>query len=277
VAYTTDAVTRDEARTGAGEYLWANRHAAEERRLRLLEGLADPRTFRLLAEAGVTNGWTCAELGAGGGSVAAWLSQRVGPSGHVIAVDLDTRYLSNVAALANVEVVEGDLGTLDLAPGTFDLVHTRNVLVHVANREVVVERLIQSVRPGGLLVVEEGDSYPLAGTPSDVFARVMAPLANRWHWARHLPALLSAMSDVHQLSVFVEADMLQGATPLAAFWAATIHAATETIISRNSSDHAGRVTAADLDEVLELLADPSFWTPLMAVVCVTATKRSSPS
>ena len=257
-----------------GGYLWANRHREEERRLRLLEGLADPRSFRLLTEAGVAAGWECAELGAGGGSVAGWLSDRVGPTGHVVAVDLDARFLTPLTNRPNVQLVEADLATIELASGSFDVVHTRNVLVHLPDPDEAVTKLVGSVRPGGVLLLEEPDYYPLPRTSSPLFARVMAPLAKRLRWARRLPALLSGLPEISEISVFVEADMLQGATPLAAFWAATINTAAEILIETSvTAPDLTPVSRTDITDALDLLDDSSFWTPLVAVICVTARKR----
>jgi hypothetical protein len=38
-------------------------------------------------------GWRCLEVGSGGGSIAAWLCDRVGPDGSVLATDLDIEEL----------------------------------------------------------------------------------------------------------------------------------------------------------------------------------------
>ena len=65
----------------------------EDTRLRLIEQASDPTTFAHLDRIGVGAGWRCLEVGAGGGSVAAWLGERVGPTGHVLALDLDLRHL----------------------------------------------------------------------------------------------------------------------------------------------------------------------------------------
>src|SRR5262249_17900158 len=53
-------------------------------------------TRRIIAELGVKPGWHCLEVGAGGGNVAAWLCDRVGPDGHVLASDIDTRHLQRL-------------------------------------------------------------------------------------------------------------------------------------------------------------------------------------
>src|SRR5262249_7966590 len=56
-------------------------------RFSALEKLFDAGTIQLVHERGVAEGWHCLEVGAGRGSIAAWLSERVGPTGRVIATD----------------------------------------------------------------------------------------------------------------------------------------------------------------------------------------------
>ena len=88
---TTDAAE-------GGRYFAADAEADDElARLKLLEALCDPWTFRCLDGIGVRQGWRCLEVGAGAGSVVRWLSERVGSAGRVVAVDLDPRFLGDSA------------------------------------------------------------------------------------------------------------------------------------------------------------------------------------
>ena len=83
---TTDAAE-------GGRYFAADAEADDElARLKLLEALCDPWTFRCLDGIGVRQGWRCLEVGAGAGSVVRWLSERVGSAGRVVAVDLDPSF-----------------------------------------------------------------------------------------------------------------------------------------------------------------------------------------
>src|SRR5262245_24735854 len=52
---------------------------------------------------GVRPGWRCLEVGAGGGSIAAWLADCVGSEGAVVATDLDTTHLRGLS-LPNLEI-----------------------------------------------------------------------------------------------------------------------------------------------------------------------------
>src|SRR3954462_8454380 len=78
-------------------YAFDNARAMQRRRLRALEALLDVGTIRHLDARGVVRGWRRLEVGAGGGagggSIRAWLFDRVGPDGAVVAADLDATVL----------------------------------------------------------------------------------------------------------------------------------------------------------------------------------------
>jgi len=249
-----------------GVYWRRNALESEGERLRLLEQIADPRTERLLSDAGLGSGWSCAELGAGAGSIARSLARRVGPEGSVLALDLDTTLLEDLRSIPQITVKESDLTTSDLPVESFDLVHTRNLLMHLPDRDRILQELFQAVRPGGVLLVEEADGFPVSAATDETFRRTFGSLTQRWTWARTLPMLISAKGP-ETMSVFVETEMLQGGSDLAAFWHHTLRTA-RTLLQQSDSGLADR----DVDRTLGLLDDHSFWTPFMAVVCVTATK-----
>ena len=129
--------------------------AAESERLALLERARDPRTTARLEALEVGLGWRCLERGAGRGSIARWLSARAGPSGSVVAVDIDPRFLTDMPA--NVEVRRLDVRTDELEPDAYDLVHCRAFLMHMPDADDVLARLARALRPGGVLLAEEGD------------------------------------------------------------------------------------------------------------------------
>ena len=65
----------------------------EHKRLGFLRDMADPVTIRRLRRLGIERGWRCLEVAAGTGGVARWMAEKVGTRGHVVATDLDTRFL----------------------------------------------------------------------------------------------------------------------------------------------------------------------------------------
>jgi ubiquinone/menaquinone biosynthesis C-methylase UbiE len=128
-------------------------HDSELGRLRALERVFDPTTVRFLDETvQVAPGWRCLELGAGAGSLTRWLADRVGPTGKVVAVDVNCRFLNDLPP--NVEVVQGDVATVEFCDG-FDLVHHRAVLAYVGDPEDVLARAARALVPGGWMLSEE--------------------------------------------------------------------------------------------------------------------------
>jgi 2-polyprenyl-3-methyl-5-hydroxy-6-metoxy-1,4-benzoquinol methylase len=105
----------------------------ERRRLALIEQCYDPMTIARLTELGVATGWSCADVGAGGGSVSRWLRDRVGPQGRVVAIDLDTRFFEDEP---KIEARRCDITTEELEQDAFDLVHCRLLLHHLRGRQV---------------------------------------------------------------------------------------------------------------------------------------------
>jgi SAM-dependent methyltransferase len=128
----------------------------ERARLAGIEALWDPGTRALLSSCGAVPGAKVLEAGAGGGSVVEWLAEQVGTTGGVLAVDLDVRFVEPLRS-ATVEVLQADLVTDELPEATFDLIHTRMVLEHLAERDLVLDKLVRALRPGGTIVVEDYD------------------------------------------------------------------------------------------------------------------------
>ena len=141
-------------------YLLDNAAREASARFDALSALFDPGTIRHLEDRGIGAGWHCLEVGGGGGSIAAWLAERVGPNGHVLVTDIDSRFLEPLDA-SNVEVRRHDVVTDPLPQAAFDLIHARAVLIHLPERERVLARLVAALKPGGWLVDEEFDSASL--------------------------------------------------------------------------------------------------------------------
>lgn len=144
-------------------YLFDNRRPEAGERLAALAELFDPWTFRHLDDVGLAEGWRCWEVGAGGVSVPLGLAERVGTSGRVLATDLDVSWIDTAAGGA-LEVRQHDVIHDPPPAETFDLVHARLVLVHLTDRAAALRVMIDALRPGGWLVLEDADPalQPLA-------------------------------------------------------------------------------------------------------------------
>jgi 2-polyprenyl-3-methyl-5-hydroxy-6-metoxy-1,4-benzoquinol methylase len=146
-------------------YLLDNAGKEAPARFDALSAAYDHHTIRHLLNRGVTEGWHCLEVGGGGGSISLWLADRVGPNGHVVATDIDPRFLEPLKA-KNLEVQRHNIATDSLPQSAFDLIHARLVLIHVPEREQVLARLVAALKPGGWLIEEEIDSASLLPDPS---------------------------------------------------------------------------------------------------------------
>jgi SAM-dependent methyltransferase len=170
----------------------------ERDRLRSLSALFDATTLEFCGRSGLREGAHVLELGAGAGSVAEAMADRVGSSGRVVAVDRDTRFLRDLGD--RVEVREMDLLREPLPAGPFDLVHARLLLGHLGDPLPVLKQWLGLLRPGSWLVVEDLDtagcdeSIPPAAGFSVVARALFDELARRGFDQRlglRLPALLS--------------------------------------------------------------------------------------
>lgn len=179
----------------------------ESARLRLLEAGRDPGTIGRLDRLGISPGWRCLEVGAGAGSIARWLAERVGPTGSVLAVDINPRFLIDMPA--GVDVRRLDILHDDVDADAYDLVHCRAMLMHLPDPAAAIARMVAALRPGGLFLFEEGDyglwnygGHPDAPRMNTLVTRLLtelakAGIADPW-FGRELPGLvLAADLDMH--------------------------------------------------------------------------------
>jgi ubiquinone/menaquinone biosynthesis C-methylase UbiE len=142
--------------TAEGPYLFSHSWEGEGERLSGITDAFDPVTRRQLTEVGVSDGWRCLEVGAGTGTIAAWLAGQVGPKGHVLATDISLALMEQRGlAAGNLELRRHDILNEPMPDGEFDLIHSRLVLEHLPGREDALARMAGALAPGGWLVVEE--------------------------------------------------------------------------------------------------------------------------
>ncbi|MEM8637876.1 MAG: methyltransferase domain-containing protein [Cyanobacteria bacterium P01_G01_bin.54] len=175
--------------------------AVERARLQRIEATFDATTHQWLQQANLTPGQTVLEVGPGAGSIAQWLSQQVGDRGRVVAIDHDPTHWQTITT-PNLEKVICDLHQWDYPPKTFDLIHARYVLIHVPQAQTILQRLYQTLKPGGVMVLEEPDfslSRLIQGSPTiqTAYAQVNAAIAAMFRhknldpaWGLQLPTQL---------------------------------------------------------------------------------------
>lgn len=203
-----------------------NSWADAKTRLSLLEQCHDATTIERLTAVGVREGWRCLEVGAGGGSIASWLAVRVGASGSVHAVDRDCGLLE--LDHANMTMTEADLTDVDFDAACFDLVHARLVLMFIPQRLEVLEKLVRSLRPNGVLVVEEYDCYPVQAAADEPFRSAAMALVEQleslgasFRWGRTLPVVLRDHLNLGDIIADEEVPLFCGSSTMANFLSLT--------------------------------------------------------
>ncbi len=186
--------------TRSAEYVMG-RTPEEYERLRRQAAVWAPATTRLLDAAAPRPGARCLDVGCGTGAVMELLAARVGPSGQVTGLDLDTELGRDAAARSGGRFVRADVESDDDAvpAGGFDLVHGRMILLHVKDPAAVLRRMWRWVAPGGTLMVQEldmryVDSDPRLGVLDEwrrVFLGTYAAVGGDVRLGTRLPALLA--------------------------------------------------------------------------------------
>jgi ubiquinone/menaquinone biosynthesis C-methylase UbiE len=250
-------------------YIFENAAPQAGQRFASLETLYDPWTIHHLEATGIGPGWQCWEVGAGGGSIATWLGEHCGPTGHVLVTDIDPRFLVELAPLAHptLEIQRHDIGTDPLPTQSFDLIHARLVLIHVPAREQALVQMVTALVPGGWLVIDDFDvtlldsTYPTANVEASALFQKMRVAQNRLMaarsgeqaltWGRSLYRRLRALGLVN---VGMEGFLAlrEGRSP----GAHLIRANFEQI--RQEAITAGFITNEEVAQMLTLLDDPDF-------------------
>jgi trans-aconitate methyltransferase len=227
-----------------------------------LESIFDPGTVEMLAATGVKPGWRCLVPGAGHGSIARWLAHRVAPIGSVVATDIDTQFLESSAS-TNLEVRRHDL-LQDPLEEDYDLVHARALLVHlVGHQEHAIGRLVDALRPGGWIAIEEYDSanigsadpaHPAHEAFNESVAAEFDAISQRVdvRSGRHVAAVLNRHPSLKVVDIDISASIQRGGSPYPRFLSETYQVALAAVA------RSGKIAGLSAEAFTEALSDPSF-------------------
>jgi SAM-dependent methyltransferase len=243
---------------GRGVFGNGTPHSREQHRC--LAAAYDPVTLPRLAATGVGPGWHCLEVGAGGGSIARWLANRVVPGGSVLASDADP---SDLVSGPGLTVAALDVARDPLPEAAYDLVVARLVLQHVPTRDTVVRGLVRALKPGGLLQIDEIDaSYepPLLIPDRDdgaLYVRflkaktaAMRAAGGDPHWGRKAPAAMRA-AGLTEIDIHIDVGVRHAGDPGLGLQMNHTRNLRERLLEQG-------MTQAQLDRVAELMRHPSF-------------------
>ncbi|WP_405587766.1 methyltransferase domain-containing protein [Streptomyces sp. NBC_01190] len=201
----------------------------QERERLLFQGeMFRPEAAALIADVRPPVGGRALDIGCGPLGVLDLLSAAVGPEGGVAGLDAEPRMVEmarrTVAerGLGNVELTVADAAATGLPRASFDVVHTRMVLMNVPDSGSVLAEMAALVRPGGALLLQDVDWMTRVCAPAHpAWDRVVALVEELWRRngmdvriGRKLPAMLraSGFTDVQvraHTKVFGQGDPYQ--------------------------------------------------------------------
>lgn len=171
-----------------------------------------PEAERLLDRCGPGPGARAVDVGCGPLGILDMLSDRVGPDGEVVGLDVQPEMLALARKVladrksANVRLVEEDAADTTEVRGSFDFVHTRLVLMNVPHSADVLSSMIALARPGGTVAVQDVDWISrVCDPPHPAWTELVDLIAELWrlngmdvHLGRRLPRLLreAGLTDV---------------------------------------------------------------------------------
>jgi len=116
----------------------------------------------MLQQTGVRRGQQVLDLATGSGDLAIKLCHRVGPSGHVIASDINPamlaearKRLTNGGIVGNIEWVEANAEQLPFADDQFDCITLAFGLRNMTDKAAALHAMWRVLKPGGRCVILE--------------------------------------------------------------------------------------------------------------------------
>ena len=135
-------------------------------------------------------GMTAGEVGAGSGFMARFMAMKVGPTGRVVANELEPKMVAHMKAqaekekLSNFSVVQGTPTTTGFEPASMDAVAVVQAFSFFDHPAEMLKSLSDSLKPNGLLLVVDSprEGNPPAAPGMD--AEEVIPMAEAAGFAR---------------------------------------------------------------------------------------------
>ncbi|HXZ80857.1 MAG TPA: class I SAM-dependent methyltransferase [Terriglobales bacterium] len=247
------------------EYTLPHELVGEQQRLTLMSALLDPIELAHIDRLGVGAGWRCLELGCGNGSIAQALAKRVAPGGHVVASDIDLRFIAELRAPC-LDVRRIDVLRDVMEEGAYDFVVARALLHHLSPAHEALARMVKALKPGGVLLSIEPDMLPC----TEAEPESMCSFWQGWlKWAnaegidyfigRKIPGWLDSL-EMGGIAGEGHRPQFNGGSDWARYWTETMDELAPSL------QKSGYVSERILDEFYWRYRDPHYWTSVITFV-----------
>jgi SAM-dependent methyltransferase len=245
-----------------GEYTLPHELAGERQRLALMSELLDPVELAHIERLGVSQGWRCLELGSGNGSISQALAERVAPTGHVVASDIDVSYIKDLEGPC-LEIRKIDILEDAVEEGAYDFVVARAVLHHLISARRALECMVAALKPGGVLLSIEPDMLPCTVAEPES----MHTFWQGWlKWSegagidyfigRKIPAWLDSLG-LEDVAGEGHTAQFNGGSDWARYWSSTMRELAPSLLK------SGDISEKTLEELHTCYQDPHYWTSVM--------------
>jgi SAM-dependent methyltransferase len=131
-------------------------------KLQLFNSFAESELRQAIASLELRPGMRVLDAGCGTGEALAWLLSEVEPNGTVVGVDLSAAHVAAArrGRSPTIRVLQADLLEMPLAAGSFDAIWCVNVINHLRDPLLGVQRLAALLVPDGRLAVGQSSFLP---------------------------------------------------------------------------------------------------------------------
>jgi ubiquinone/menaquinone biosynthesis C-methylase UbiE len=124
-----------------------------------------PHSAALLDQVGLARGQHAIDFGCGPRGVIELMCERVMPGGKVVGLDADPTHVAMATELVrslglsnDVEIVLADARQTEMTSSSFDVVHSRTLLITLPEPAAVLTEMVRLARPGGWVASLEPDT-----------------------------------------------------------------------------------------------------------------------
>jgi ubiquinone/menaquinone biosynthesis C-methylase UbiE len=138
------------------------------------------RASNIVAHLDLRPGMRALDAGCGPGRLTIPMAKRVGPSGRITALDLQTGMLerakgrAEAAGVSNIDFVRAPLGQNALRLGDFDRAVLVTVLGEIPHQQAALREIFEALKPEGILAIVEVVADPHFQSRSHVLALAQA-------------------------------------------------------------------------------------------------------